>query len=128
MKGTVEQCTQSKSGKSWRIKIGDKWFGAGFDSKLDSAVGKPIDFAFTTDAKFGDWIQSWVFDSGAPAPVPVPHAAPAKEERWWLPFVSNQCAHAIAAGKIQGVADLRSWAAAAKSAILAADSNDDIPF
>ena len=55
-------------------------------------------------------------------------------DRFWLPFVSNTVAHAIAAGKIEGPADIQAWAAAAKAAALALDAkpdaefDDDIPF
>ena len=127
-KGTVDSVTKSSSGKSWRVKIGSEFYGANFDSKIDSMLGKPIDFEWT-DGKFGKWLQSWGPDSTTPAvvaPVGVAVAIP-KGDRWWLAFVSNQCAHAIAAGHIKGVADLRSWAIAAKDAIQKADGND-IPY
>lgn len=42
-------------------------------------------------------------------------------DRWWLPFVSNQVAHAIAAGKIQNPNDMNTWAKAAKECIQATD-------
>ena len=126
-KGTVESITTSKSGKSWRLKIGPEYYGASFDSKIDTMLGKPIDFEWE-DGKFGRWIQTWGPDT-SPQPVTAPVTAPLKrsDDRWWLPFVSNQCAHAIAAGHIKGVADLRSWAVAAKDAIMKADG-DDIPY
>lgn len=37
-------------------------------------------------------------------------------DRWFMPFVSNTVAHAIAAGKIQEPLDIKAWAAAAKQA------------
>lgn len=48
-------------------------------------------------------------------------AAPASgnghgSERWYMPFVSNTVAHAIAAGRIEGPQDIKQWAAAAKQA------------
>ena len=57
-KGTVESVTRSKSGKSWRVKIGSEFYGANFDSKIDTMLGKPIDFEWE-DGKFGRWLQSW---------------------------------------------------------------------
>ena len=127
-KGTVESITKSKSGKSWRVKIGSEYYGANFDSKIDSMLGKPVDFEWE-DGKFGRWLQSWGPDT-SPPPVTAPAPTVTKQssgDRWWLPFVSNQCAHAIAAGHIKGVSDLRSWAIAAKDAIQKADG-DDIPY
>ena len=128
-KGTVQSVTKSKTGKSWRVKIGSEFYGANFDSKIDTQLGKPIDFEWT-DGQFGKWLQSWGPDTSltGPAPVQVDQAITRvpipSGDRWWLPFVSNQCAHAIAAGHIKGVADLRSWAVSAKAAIMSADGGD----
>ena len=134
MKGTVDSVTTSKTGKSWRVKIGSEFYGANFDSKLDTMIGKAIDFDFD-DGKFGPWIKTWGPDHTQPstptqqAPVAPPgQSSKANGDRYWLPFVSNQCAHAIAAGQIKGVADLRSWAMGAKNAIEAADAEETIPF
>ena len=136
MKGHLKEITKSKTGKSWRVLVDDRWFGAKFDSKLDSIpIGSAIDFQFDPDPKYGDWITTWGPDTAAPVTA-GPLAAVVIErppvwkpavERWWLPFVSNQCAHAIAAGHIKGVQDLRSWAIAARSAINAADG-EDVPY
>jgi hypothetical protein len=131
MKGKLEQLVKSKSGKAWRAMVDGRWFGAKFDSKLDSvSINSRIDFDFNSDAKYGDWITTWGPDTSltGPAPVQVSQAivrVPVPTgDRWWLPFVSNQCAHAIAAGHIKGVADLRSWAVSAKAAIMSADGGD----
>ena len=133
-KGTVDSVTKSKTGKSWRVKIGSEFYGANFDSKIDTMLGKSVNFEWE-DGKFGKWLGSWGPDTTAPAVAEamvagriqaVPMGKPSVE-RWWLPFVSNQCAHAIAAGHIKGVADLRSWAIAAKDAIHKADGND-LPY
>ena len=131
MKGHLKEISKSKTGKSWRVLVGDRWYGAKFDSKLDSIpIGSAIDFQFDSDIKYGDWITTWGPDTNVPvaAPVarPISQSAPSGD-RWWLPYVSNQCAHAIAAGHIKGVQDLRSWAIGAKNAIVAADG-DDIPY
>ena len=127
MRGTVEQVTKSKSGKSFRVLIGGSWYGAKFDSKIDAAIGKPIDFTKETDPKFGDWITDWDFDREPdPLPVPTKSATNGKVDRWWAPFTSNCVAHAIAAGVIKEPSQLQAWAKAAKNAIEAADG--DLPF
>ena len=133
-KGTVESIERSKSGKSWRVKIGSGYYGANFDSKIDTMLGKPIDFEWE-NGKFGKWLQSWGPDTTAPSAGPsretsIPGPTPVRGngDRWWLPFVSNQCAHAIAAGHIKGAADLRSWAVAAREAIEAADEAGGVPY
>ena len=131
MKGHLKEISKSKTGKSWRVLVGDRWYGAKFDSKLDSIpIGSAIDFQFDSDIKYGDWITTWGPDTSVSvaAPVARPISQPIPTgDRWWLPYVSNQCAHAIAAGHIKGVQDLRSWAIGAKNAIVAADG-DDIPY
>ena len=119
MIGRVKSCEKSKSGKSWRVNIDGTYYGAAFDTHLETAIGKQINFTHkTTD--FGPWIESWAFDqSTASATEP----APARNgDRWWLPFVSNQVAHAIAAGKITDPADMGKWAKAAKETIQAIDA------
>jgi hypothetical protein len=120
MIGTVQSCDKSKSGKSWRVKIDGKYYGAKFDSHLETAIGKAVDFNYkTTD--FGEWIESWAYTQ-APASAPANTAVkPSNGDRWWLPFVSNQVAHAIAAGRIQTPADMNAWAKAAKECVLATD-------
>ena len=122
-KGIVSSVSTSKTGKSWRVKIGDKFYGAKFDSKIDGSMGKPIDFLVQSDAKFGDWIESWVYDESKPRPLPpipppnVPAQPPLTADRWWLPFCSNQVAHAIAAGLIKEPGQIKPWAEAAYRAV-----------
>ena len=123
MIGKVESVTQSKSGKTWRVKIGDKFYGANFDSKLDGAVGKAIDFKFD-EGDFGPWIQSWGYATTAVAsnPAQVGTAPHANGDRFYMPFVSNTVAHAIAAGLIKNPADLNLWARAAHDVAVALDA------
>lgn len=130
MKGNVDSVTTSKSGKAWRVKVGDKFYGANFDSKLDTMIGKAIEFDFD-DGKFGPWIKTWGPDHTQPStPTPQgPTASPRQSngDRYWLAFVSNQVAHAIAAGIIKEPQQMRVWAVAAKGAVEAADGQD-LPF
>lgn len=128
MKGTVESVRNSSSGKSWRVKIAGKEYGANFDTKLDQAVGKGIDFEWD-DGKFGLWIKSWDFDRSGAVPAPQAPVAPPSQssghsngDRFYLPFVSNTCAHAIAAGVIKTPQDLNQWARAAHDVAVALDA------
>ena len=124
MIGTVQSCDKSKSGQSWRVKIDGKYYGAKFDSHLETAINRKIDF-FAKPTDFGDWIESWAYSTDQPlagSPSPANTAVkPSNGDRWWLPFVSNQVAHAIAAGRIQTPADMNAWAKAAKECVLATD-------
>ena len=130
MKGTVDSVTKSKTGKSWRVKIGSEFYGANFDSKIDGAVGKYIDFEWD-DGQFGKWLKSWGPEhTQAPvmgAAVPAQGVPRSNGDRWWLAFTSNQVAHAIAAGIIKEPQQMRVWAVAARAAIDAADGQD-LPF
>lgn len=126
MKGKVEQLSKSKSGKAWRVLINGKYYGANFDSKIDSALNRFIDYEFD-DGKYGLWIQTWGLDTQPPpiAPASTAQSTPAngRADRWWAPFTSNICAHAVAAGIIKEPIQLRAWAMAAKNAIEAADGD-----
>ena len=121
MKGKLEQITKSKSGKAWRVMVDGKWYGARFDSKLDSIpVGSRIDFLFDTDPKFGDWISTWGLDTSPPPLLvaqPGQFSSNGRGDRYWLPFVSNQVAHAIAAGRIMQPGEMMAWAKAAYTAV-----------
>ena len=46
-------------------------------------------------------------------------------DRWYMPFVSNTVAHAIAAGCIKDFGELNQWAKAAHDAAIALDALDD---
>src|SRR3990172_13381774 len=134
MQGRVDSVTKSQSGKSWRVKIGHKFYGANFDSKIDAALGRQIDFD-ADDGKFGPWVKTWGYiNEPAEAPIPVVGVPlirePVREargvDRWWAPFVSNCVAHAIAAGTIKDIVQLKAWAVAAKHAIVAAKDDLDL--
>ena len=47
---------------------------------------------------------------------------------WFMPFVSNTVAHAIQAGLVKTVADLRVWSSAAYEAAIRLDKGDSTPF
>src|SRR5678815_1067936 len=60
--------------------------------------------------------------NGAPPQAPMPGLTPVRyagptpvqADRFWLPFISNTVAHAIAAGLVKEPYQLKQWAAAAK--------------
>jgi len=121
MRGNIESVTKSKSGKAWRVKIGDKFYGANFDSKIDSQLGKAVDFEYE-DGKYGLWLKSWGPDTavmGSAVPASGQAAIPAQSfrtnggDRWFMPFVSNCVAHCIAAGLIKEPTQIGPWARAA---------------
>ena len=124
MKGKIEQLTKSKSGKAWRVMVDGRWFGAKFDSKIDSIpIGGRIDFLYDTDPKYGDWISSWGPDT-SPQPVTTASPTPARGngDRWWLPFCSNQIAHLIQVGVIKDRTTLNQWAKDLKECVTALDA------
>ena len=135
MKGYVKSVVPSKSGKAWRVQIGDKYYGANFDSKLDTAVGQSIDFDYD-DGKFGLWIKTWGLDhsttptppSQAPVSPPGQASRVSNGDRWWLPFCSNQIAHLIQVGVVKDKASLNQWAKYLKDCVVALDSHDSLPF
>ena len=122
MIGKIESCEKSKSGKSWRVKVSGKYYGAQFDSHLDKEVGKSIDFNVkSTD--YGEWIESWAHANGAaPAAQTGGASSTNGSDRFYMPFVSNVVAHAIAAGMIQGPNDISAWAKSAYDAAQAIDA------
>ena len=136
MQGRVETVSKSQSGKSWRVKIGPKFYGANFDSKIDAALGRQIDFD-ADDGKFGPWVKTWAYiNVGAEAaePVEAPSQPITREpvlptkvaDRWWANFMSNCVGQAIASKTITEYQQIEAWALAARRAALRAD--DDIPF
>ena len=122
---TVEKCNPTKSGKAYRVLLNGTWYGAFLDSGLDKAVSKTIDCQITPGkAGYGDTIGQWTYAQGQTA---APQTAPAAQQgipgdRFYMPFVSNVVAHAIAAGRIQTPADLNQWAKSAYDAAQALDA------
>ena len=154
MQGTIEQAQPSKSGKTLRIKVGDTWYSTD-NWALQQAMGRQVQFDVGTSDFRGNTIYfannaELVTDVAAPEhPAPqagrpaVAPSAPAANEltaRDFMPFTSNQVAHAIQAGLIKEPTDIMRWAQYAFEAIKAVTSpvqstasptpefDDDIPF
>jgi len=120
----VEEVMMAKSQKSLRVKLGGNWYGASLDSGLNGAKGKFIEADIQTSDKFGPWINKWSASNAAPQVPPSASspssspavAAPKYAEQsdnvspWWMPFVSNTVAHAIAAGKCASPEAIDQWA------------------
>ena len=119
----VEEVMPAKSGKSLRVKLGGTWYGANLDSGLNGAKGQMIEAEIQTSDKFGPWIKGWR-PSAAPqvpsqaAPLTAPAAAAPRYagepgdniQPWYMPFVSNTVAHAIAAGHCKAPEMIDQWA------------------
>ena len=58
-------------------------------------------------------------------PTPAIVSSSGGGDRFWMPFVSNICAHAIQAGQISDPSQLQLWATAAKRAALHIDKAED---
>ena len=147
----VEEVMTAKSGKSLRVKLGGTWYGSSLDSGLNGAKGQMIEAEIQTSDKFGPWIKGWKpvaapqvpppSQGGLPSASAPAAAAPYKYAEpnsnvapWWMPFVSNSVAHAIAAGHIQTPEGIRAWAIGARNAANACVSatppttDEDVPF
>ena len=111
----IDDIMDSKTGKSWRVKSGDKWYGASKDLLSLGDKGKTFEVKISA-SDFGPWIDSAIAP-GQPTGVSgavsgsLQGAAP-----WWMPFASNVCAHAIQAGEIKSPDQLKVWVAAARDA------------
>lgn len=118
MKGAVKEVTKSKSGKAWRVQIGEQWYGAGFDSNIENAKGKTIDFEYE-DGKFGLWVKSWSYANGsAQASVATDnggnHEGLTEAE---MRFVSNCVGQAILAKTITDPLQIAQWAKGARQVL-----------
>jgi hypothetical protein len=122
----IDDIMDSKTGKSWRVKSGDKWYGASKDLLSASDKGKVFEVKISA-SDFGPWIDS------AKAPETAPIAAKTGLQAsngsgvapWYMPFISNCVAHAISAGLVKEPTDVKVWVLAAKQA---AESMDDVPY
>lgn len=124
MQGKIENISKSKSGKTWRVKIGGQFYGANFDSNLDSAVGKMIDFNYE-DGEFGKWVKSWDYlRGGSQAPSPGPQTAPNSPagagstlSEPELRFISNVVGQAILSKTLTDPSLIGLWAKAARQTL-----------
>ena len=142
----VESCEKTKSGKAWRVRASGQYYNAFLDSGIENYVGKYIEAEIHTHEKYGSSIAAFkpvaapqvpVAHAGTPPPTPAvaapyhrepTYAEPAKlgtVAPYWLPMASNVVAHAIAAGKIETPAAIKTWVQAVKNAV---ENVDDIPF
>ena len=122
---TIDAVTDSKTGKSLRVKAGEDWYGANKDSGLTK--GMTVE-AEVSDGEYGKWIDKWKPTNGSAEPQVSPKtqvertgAAPSPSvvsAPVWGNFVSNQVAHAIQAGLITDPSQIKLWAAAAKQAFV----------
>ena len=133
----VDIVENSKSGKSWRVNLQGKWYGAYKDSGILDALQKSIYVITGTLEKGGPWIMKWKMADATTA-IAAPAAAPTPTQKafapnvapWWMAFVSNTVAHCVGAGLIKTPADINAWAkAAADCAVaLAAVEEEDVPY
>lgn len=118
----IDEITPSKSGKAWRVKIGDKWYGANKDTIATTDKGRVADMEIEA-SDYGPWIKKATFASPGPSTQAV---APSQtmSAPYWLPFASNVVAHAISAGIVKEPADIKAWVLAAKEAAQKATGGD----
>jgi hypothetical protein len=107
-----------KGPKSYKLKANGSTYFAGFKVKgIEQTTGKAIEAVITKNEYQGrtyNWIDGFTVEEGSTA---VPTASVSRStDRWYMPYVSNVCAHAIAAGLIKEPADLQRWALGAKAA------------
>ena len=128
----IDDVMKSSTGKSWRVKSGNQWYGADLDSGVELMKGQTISASVKT-SKAGPWLTGISPEApSAPTQVagPIPatygqnapagvHAAP-----YWQTFVSNQVASAIQAGLIKEPQQLKEWTFAAMNAIKGAVEGD----
>lgn len=126
MQLTVEQVTTAKTGKSLRVKANGDWYGAKKDSGISQGM---VIEATVSDGDYGKWIDAYKPVNGSAGQQMSAAARPGGAEPRglqtpttsagvapWSNFVSNQVAHAIAAGLITDPSQIKTWAAAAKQA------------
>jgi len=125
----IDEITTSKSGKSWRVKAGNNWYGAGKDLFSEGDKGKTFDVIIEV-SDFGPWINSAVDLAHTSSAGNKPTTATVEAPRgvsggiptfptvapFWMPFASNVVAHAISGGLVKTPTDIKAWVLAAKEA------------
>lgn len=125
----IDDIQESKSGKSWNVKSGDKWYTAYKDSGIDKLKGQTIEAEVEPFGKGGMGIKSYKVGGSSPLPGPstgIP-TYPQTSAPFWMPFASNVVAHAIASGLVRDPLEIKQWVLAAKQAAESAVAND-LPF
>lgn len=113
MIGKIDSVEKSKSGKSWRVKVGGKYYGAKFDSHLEKEVGKTIDFNVES-GEYGDWIVSWAHTQSAAPANGGDHEGLSDTE---MRFISNVVGQAILAKTVSDPLQISLWAKAARQTL-----------
>lgn len=93
----IEDVQNSKSGKSYRVRLGDQWFGAYLTYKdqpnIMTAVGRMVEVETETKEKVGPWIMAWRFSMDQTLPAgarPItPHQGAAPRELPAVPPSAN---------------------------------------
>lgn len=119
----IEEITEAKSGKTWRVKIAGSWYGASKEDIFPSDKGQTLEITTgTTD--YGPWVKEVKRTS-----APIQGSTPAKQDvdMRWLPMASNTVNAAIAAGIIKEPTSIKAWVLAVKEAI-EKTANGDIGF
>lgn len=129
MQITVERVKPTKN--SLVITAGGKEYFAKKDSGLADGMTVDAELELSDyNGKSYTWIKKWkAMATAAPqAPAAGLPGVPSTTTSapWWMPFVSNVTAHAIAAGIITAPNMIEAWATAARNAANKIDS--DIPF
>jgi hypothetical protein len=132
---TIESVKLSKSGKSYWVIANGKGYSSKAKGIEQLSPGQAIE-ATTGSFKIGndtvDSIDGFTLATGVVAPssslsaqLKTEPALTPSVDRYWIQFVSNQVAHAIAAGLIKQPHDMSEWAKAAYQAV---NNADDIAF
>jgi len=119
----VEAVTTAKTGKSLRVKAGDKWYGAQKSANLEK--GWTI-LADVQDEGYGPWIKAFKKLDSTDPEVSKSKPTGGVVAPWWAPFMSNVVAHAISAGYIKEPSQIEAWAKGAQLAAL--NTSSDLPF
>lgn len=73
--GKIENVSESKSGKSLRVKVGDLWLGANKKSGLDKMRGDTVKITYS-EGDFGPWVDEWSHSDHAPETPSAPSRTP----------------------------------------------------
>ena len=116
---TVAFANPAREGSKWAsVKVGDRYYS--YDkNKLTLYKGKTYDIEFTS-REDQDKGKTYYTITAAKEKASG-DAADGGGDRWYMPFISNTVAHAIAANLITGPEHIGLWAKAAKQAAMELD-------